>query len=116
MKILKIFVVVLLALMALASGVAKVMQLPQELDFFQSVGMNVTGVLALGVAQLLAALLLISPRSRLPGAVLLALTLMVSTIAIFMAGKMGFGAFSMVPIVLALWVATNSWSRPVNAG
>lgn len=93
---------VLLIFLALASGISKIMQLPQEMEFFQGeMGFGANTIFLFGVAQLAAAALLVFEKTRLIGAELLVLTLCISTVIIFMAGKIGFGLFSILPIVMA---------------
>lgn len=53
MKILKLINLVLLILLSLASGVAKVMLTPQEVKFFGDAGFSDTLILLFGAAQLL---------------------------------------------------------------
>ena len=112
MNTLKIVNVVLLILLSVFSGISKIMQVPQEIDFFQGeMGFSVNTIILFGVAQLIAGTLLVFNNTRTTGAIILAATLCVSTIIIFVAGKIGFGLFSIVPIVMAGFVIKEGISK-----
>ncbi len=97
----KTIVLILLIILAIAAGAAKVMKMPQELEFFgNAVGMNAMGVVILGALQLLSALLLLFVKTRLPGALLLDLTLIFSTAVLFIAGDIPKALMSLVPVIL----------------
>ncbi len=101
MKHAKTIVLILLIILAIAAGAAKVMKMPQELEFFgNAVGMNAMGVVILGALQLLSALLLLFVKTRLPGALLLDLTLIFSTAVLFIAGDIPKALMSLVPVIL----------------
>lgn len=102
-KKMKIFMKVLLVLMSLlsiAAGIPKIMKMPNEMEFLQGVGFAPNMVVSLGLAQVIAGVLFILPKTRLFGGILVALTLAVSAATLFMAGKTNFGLFSILPIVL----------------
>lgn len=105
MKILRIAALVVLVLISLTAGAAKVMRVPEEVAFFQAAGLSVAMLVALGTLQLLGGVLLIFARVRMPGAAIAALGLAVSTIVIFINGDVGFGLFSLSPLLLAGFVA-----------
>jgi len=76
MKILRIIILVIVTLLSLAAGLAKVMQVPQE-----------------------AAVAI--PKTRNIGAIVTAVIFLISAIMIFMNGQVGFGLFSLLPTALA---------------
>lgn len=100
MKNARLAVLILLILLGLAAGAAKVMKMPQELEFFGAVGLNSMGVTILGAAQMLGGLLMLFGKTRLPGALLLDVTLLLSAAVVFISGDIGFGILSLVPVVL----------------
>lgn len=91
---------ILLTLLSVASGAAKVMRMPQEVAFFGNAGMDETGVVVFGVTQLLGGALLALRKTRLAGALVMAATFAISTVVILMAGDLAFALFSLLPIVL----------------
>ena len=107
MKQLKIIVVVLLALLGAAAGVAKMLQTPQELAFFQQLGLGGMVVVGFGLVQLAGAVLLVPSRTRLAGALVSDLTFTLSAVMIFMSGAIGFGVVALVPVVLVSLVIVD---------
>lgn len=105
MNRLKTLNLVLLTLLGLSSGISKIMQIPQEMAFFQGeMGFTSSTIVFFGCVQLTAGVLLIFEKTRMVGAIVLAATLFVSATIVFMAGKIGFGFFSLLPIVMAGFV------------
>ncbi|MBL4619215.1 MAG: DoxX family protein [Marinicaulis sp.] len=101
MKKLLLANLVVLILLGLSAGAAKIMQAPQELKFFQDAGLSANLLIIFGVLQVAGGILLVFARTRKPGAVLLAATLGASAIMIFMNGMIAFGLFSLLPILMA---------------
>ena len=107
-----------LALLSLAAGLPKIMQMPQELEFLKVIGFSAVGVSVLGVVQVLGGILLPWPRTQLVGALLAGVPLAVSTVAIFASGNVVFGLVSTVPILLLALVLYFGHRRksPVGEG
>ena len=84
--ILKI-VLVALVLLAISSGVTKVMLMPQEIAIFGKYGFTNALLIAFGVAQVLGGLLLIVPKSRAIGSGIVALTFLISAIVLALEGN-----------------------------
>jgi len=101
MKIVNILMVAIVALLSVAAGLAKVMQTQQELEFLQGFGLSASFIVAFGLVQILGGVLLVPKKTRLPGAILAASALVVSTVLIFIGGNLMFGLVSMLPIALA---------------
>ena len=64
MKIFFNIVLVLLVLLASSSGITKIMLIQREVDFFSQYGFTNTILIGFGVAQLMAGLLLVVPKTR----------------------------------------------------
>ena len=73
---------VLLVLLGIAAGFAKVTQAPPEIAFFQGIGLGAPVVILFGVLQLVGAVLLIFEKTRLIGAILLDVTFSLSVVMI----------------------------------
>ncbi len=108
-------VIYLLALLSLAAGVPKVLQMPQELGFLASIGLSGLAVSVLGCMQCLGGALLCWPRFRVAGAVLAGIGFLVSSIALLMGKNLWSGALSLLPLVALLvavyldrWGGTNA--------
>lgn len=100
---------IILVLLGGAAGIAKMMQTPQEVAFFQATGLSNTVLVIFGAVQLLAALMLIFKPSRMVGAVFLIITFGLSAAMIFKSGQTMFGLIALLPILLTIYVAR---SRP----
>ena len=101
MKIVNILIVAIIALLSIAAGLAKVMQTQQEMAFLQGFGFSSALIIAFGLVQVLGGVLLLPKKTRLPGAILAASALVVSTVLIFVGGNLTFGLVSILPIALA---------------
>jgi len=99
-KLLNGLIIAILVLLSIAAGLAKVLQSPHEVEFLQGAGMNLTLIIVFGLIQISGGLLLVPSRTRLVGAPLIAATLILSMVLIFMAGDLAFSWFSIIPIVL----------------
>jgi len=93
-----------LAMLSVAAGVPKLLQMPQELGFLRSIGFSPAGVLMLGALQLSGGILLFWPKSRLPGAVIAGVAFLVSSVAIFVGGNTLFGLITLLPIAASIIV------------
>lgn len=102
MKIFKIIILILLVGLGVSSGLAKIMLIPGEMDFFKGVGFSQTLLILFGIIQLIGGILLILKKMRKIGASVIAITFFASTILIFLSGKIVFGFFSILPILLAV--------------
>lgn len=91
---------VAILLLALASGIAKIMLIPEELAFFQKMGLTETAITVVGVFQIMSAVLILITRFRKIGATVLGVTFILSTILIFLNGDIIFGLVSILPIIL----------------
>jgi hypothetical protein len=102
MKILIKLNLVVLVLLSLSSGVTKILLMPQEVEFFGGGGFSSTWIVVYGAAQLVGGILLILAKTRLWGGAVMVFTFGVSTILIFLSGKIGFGLFSLLPVVMSI--------------
>lgn len=96
----------ILVFLAIASGIAKIMLLEQEVATFSEYGFSNTLLMAFGIAQLLGGLLLIFPGSRLAGMVIVALTFIVSALVLFLSNNIIMACITIF-VVLALAVVTK---------
>lgn len=101
MKIVNRLIVAVLALLSIAAGLAKVMQTQQEMEFLQGLGLSSFLIVVFGLVQIVGGILMAPKKIRIPGAILVTLALVVSTILVFMGGNLALGFFSVIPIALA---------------
>jgi hypothetical protein len=104
MKILNTIILVLIIGLAIGSGIAKIMLIPEDVAFFTSVGLSKTSIILFGAIQVIGAVFIILKKWRNAGAMILGITFGFSTILIFLSGKISFGLFSLLPLVLILLV------------
>ena len=91
-----------LVLLGIAAGVAKMMQMPQEMAFFQdTLGFSADLIVAFGALQFFSGLMMVFKKTRLAGSLILGLTLFLSCIVIFMSGNIAFGLVSAIPVIMA---------------
>ena len=101
---LKTLFTVILVLMSLAAGAAKVMRVPDEVQFFSDAGLGLGVVVIFGIFQILGALMLALPQSRPAGAVMVCVGLLASSVLLFINGNVQFGLFSMLPVIMAGYI------------
>jgi len=104
MAILQKIILGIVALLSVAAGIAKVMKVPQEVTFFESLGIDLFFMIALGALQLLAGLIILVPRFRVIGATIAAISFSISVAMIWMTGQTGFAMVSVLPVALAIYV------------
>jgi len=101
---LRIAVLLILILLGGAAGLAKIMKMPQELEFFRAFGLTELSLVLFGAAQVCGGVLLVFRRSRLAGAVISAIAFLASATMIFVTGALGFGAASLLPALMSGWI------------
>ena len=104
---------ILLALLAISSGVAKVTLMQQEAAFFGKYGFTDPLLIAFGAAQLIGGVLLPFNKTRFVGASIVAVTFLVSLVLLLMDGNIPLSAVTLVMTVLAGVIMKQGWpSRP----
>ena len=100
MKIFHIVSLVILVLLAILSGITKIMLTQQDVEFFAQFGFTNPMLIGLGVTQLIGGILLILPKTRIAGALVVAITFLISFIALVMAGNVAVAVITLVFIAL----------------
>ncbi|WP_417526152.1 hypothetical protein [Marinovum sp.] len=106
---------IVLSLMSLAAGIAKILQTEQEVQFFAEAGLGVMPLMGLGLIQVAGGLLSWIRRFRLPGLLLIALGFFLSVVIIAVTGEFVFAALSMLPVLASLWLSRLERSDVVGA-
>ena len=116
MNNLKTSIWILLALLGVAAGIAKMLETPQEIAFFQEqMGFSAEAIMAFGLLQFVAGVMLVFKKTRMVGAALLGITLLLSSVVIFMAGETAFGLVSLIPVLMAdlvIWFEIKARKTP----
>ena len=108
MKIANILIILIVVLLSIAAGLAKVMQTEHEMEFLQSFGLNGVLIIAFGMVQVSGGVLLGHSKTRMFGAVLALSAFVASTILIFVGGNLAFGLLSIIPIALTCVIVYQS--------
>jgi len=82
MKIFFNVILSILVLLAVSSGITKILLLQQDVDFFGKYGFTNSILIAFGAVQLLGGILLLLPKPRIIGAVFVATTFLVSAVVL----------------------------------
>lgn len=112
MKIFSYVLLVLLALLSLVAGIAKLIQTPAEIEFFASAGLDAVWLYPLGAVQVAGAIMAAIPRTRTLGTLSIALGFAISSLVIFMTGNTTFGLVSLVTVALTIL----AWKLVPRAG
>jgi len=110
MKIAVTIVAVLIGLLSLAAGGAKIALVPQEVVFLSQFGFVKGHTVSFGVVQVVGGLLMLIPKTRLFGALIAAAGFALSVALLMAAGNMAFAGVSLVPVLLAGFVAYQDMS------
>ena len=101
MKIVHILIVAAIAILSVAAGLAKVLQSQHEIEFLQGLGLSIFVIMVFGLLQIIGGVLMAPEKTRMPGAVLVTLGFVVSTVLVFIGGNVTFGLISVIPAALA---------------
>ena len=104
-----------LVLLSLAAGVAKLMQTPAEIEFFDSAGLQSFWLYPLGAAQVAGSALAVLRRYGNIGLALIATGFAISSVVIFVTGNTTFGLVSLVPVALSILAMRLGFPGPKSA-
>ena len=100
MKIFLNVVLVILIFLAVSSGITKIMLMQQDVAFFSPYGFTNPILIGFGVTQLLGGVLLAIPKTRVVGAVIVALTFIISAVILVMAGSIPMAVVTIICTLL----------------
>jgi len=99
--------------LAVSSGATKIMLMPQDVEFFGKYGFTNTLLMAFGALQVVGGILLLLPKTRLVGAMLIAITFLISA-AILLVEKNYIVAGITVLVVVLLAVVVKQLKTNVK--
>lgn len=108
MKILMTIVAVVIGLLSIAAGAAKIALLPEEVEFLIQFGFTNNLTFTFGATQVVGGVLLMSRRTRFYGSLVAGIAFAVSAALLLIAGNAAFAGVSMLPVILAGLVAYRS--------
>jgi len=111
MKIFFNIVLVILIFLAASSGITKIMLMEQDVEFFGQYGFTNPILIGFGIAQLLGGLLLAIPKTRAIGAVVVAITFLVSAAILAMAGNVPVAIVTLIFTLLLGFIVKQSFSK-----
>jgi hypothetical protein len=103
-----VIVAVMIGLLSIAAGAAKIALVPDEVEFLSQFGFTTILIVSFGTVQVLGGVLLVIPATRFYGSLAAALAFTLSAALLLIAGDLGFGGVSLVPVVLASLIAYQS--------
>ena len=111
MKIFFYVTLVILIFLAMSSGIAKIMLMQQDVEFFSPHGFTNPILIGFGVVQLLGGVLLAMPKTRVVGAVIVAITFLISAVILVMAGGTPMAFVTLVCTLLLGFIIKQSFSN-----
>jgi len=110
MKIFFYVVLTILTLLAVSSGMTKILLLQQDVDFFGKYGFTNPILMAYGAIQLLGGILLVLPKSRVVGAILVAITFLISAVVLVMENNIPLTIVTFICVLLLGFIIKRSYS------
>lgn len=102
-------VTVLIGLLSIAAGAAKVALVPDEVRFLSQFGFSSALTIAFGVTQILGGLLLVFPATRTSGSIIAGIAFGLSALLLLISGNLVFAGISLLPVGLAGLIAYRSY-------
>jgi hypothetical protein len=112
MKIVYRIILALLVLLAVSSGIAKILLMQQDVDFFSKYGFSDAALISFGLVQLFGGILLVFTRTRFVGAAIVAVTFLVSLALLLVEGNIPVSIITLAATLLLGVIMKQSW-RPV---
>ena len=100
-------IVVVLVLLALSSGITKIMLMPQDVEFFDAHGFSSPMLIAFGACQIIGGVLMVISKLRMLGAITVAMTFLFSLALLVMDKNYPVAGVTIVAIILLLWAAKS---------
>jgi len=103
-----------MTLLSIAAGLAKVMQVPEEVTFLTGLGLDNTMIFVFGAIQIVGGILLAIPKSRMYGSVLVVIAFLLSAILVFVGEDFIFGIVSIFPVVITGYIGYQTLKNTGN--
>ena len=114
-KVLTLIVLVILIFLALSSGMTKVTMMQQDVDFFGKYGFTNSILIGYGALQIIGGVLLIFRQTRFVGAVIVAVTFVISLIVLLLEGNIPVSIATALATLALLIVMKLSWRDKARA-
>lgn len=110
MKILITVVAILIGLLGIAAGFAKVALVPAEVAFLNRFGFNNVLTVIYGGVQVAGGLAMMIPATRFYGSIVAAAAFALSVALLLAGGNIAFAGVSLIPVALAALIAFKSYA------
>jgi len=100
MKIFLKIILVIIVFLATSSGITKIILMQQDVEFFGKYGFSNPILISYGAAQLLGAILLLLAKTRIVGAVLVAITFLISAVLLGLEGNIPLTIITLIFVLL----------------
>lgn len=100
MKVFLNVILAILAFLAISSGFTKIMLMQQDVEFFGKYGFTNSILITYGVIQLLGGILLVLPKTRIVGSLVVAITFLISVVVLVMAGNILLAVITLIFVAL----------------
>ncbi|MDH3616249.1 MAG: DoxX family protein [Gammaproteobacteria bacterium] len=108
MRLVWTIILVILTFLAVSSGIAKIVLLEQEVEFFSKYGFSNPILIAYGVVQLIGGAFLPFRKTRFTGAAIVAITFLVSLVVLLMDGNIPLSIVTTIVTLLLGFVMVQS--------
>ena len=109
MKIAYTILLILLTFLAISSGVTKILLMQQDVDFFGQYGFSNLMIMLFGAVQLIGGCLMPFSKSRFAGAVVVAITFLISLVVLLIDGNIPVSIITFAMTLLLGVVMKQSW-------
>ncbi len=106
---------IIIALLSIAAGMAKVTQTPQEIQFLNGLGLNNTMILAFGLLQVIGGMLTMPTKTRLYGASCVVVGFFISAILVFASGNYPFGILCKRQVIASGFILYRVLREPIES-
>lgn len=100
MKIIFYVVLAVLVFLAISSGVTKILLMPQDVEFFGQYGFSDAILVAYGLVQFIGGVALVFPKTRVIGAIAVAVTFLIAAVVLALSGNVLVTVVTLIFIVL----------------
>ena len=100
MKILFNVILAVLVFLAVSAGITKIMLMQQDVEFFGKYGFTNPILIIYGVVQLLGGILLALPKTRIIGAIIVAITFLISAVILIMENNIPVTIITLISVFL----------------
>jgi hypothetical protein len=109
MKAVSTIILAILILLAVSSGITKILLMQQDVNFFGKYGFSNPILIAYGLVQLIGGLLLVFTITRFVGATIVAITFLISLVMLLMEGNILVSIATVIATLLLGVIMKQSW-------